>query len=200
MIRIDMFEFKREVVHMLVGISFIMFLLFVPSAQFVLFGILIIGCFVSFLSTMYRVPVVHDFLCTFERECNMKRFPGKGIIFFFIGSLLVLQLFSKNIAIASILILTFADPISHFVGANFGRTTLINKKKYIEGTIVGSLVGFFFASFFVNPWIAFAGAFVAMFLEYVEIAMAEQTLDDNLLIPLVAGSVMKLLSLRLGIV
>ncbi|MEI6058262.1 MAG: hypothetical protein WCP89_00670 [archaeon] len=200
MVKIDLFEFRREVVHILVGISFVMFLLFVPYAEFILFITLVVGCFVSFLSTIYCVPVINDFLCVFERECNMKKFPGKGIIFFFIGSLLVLQLFPENIAIASILILTFSDPISHFVGANFGKTTLINKRKYIEGTIVGAIVGFLFASFFVNPFIAFAGAFIAMFLESVEIAMAEQTLDDNLLIPLVAGSVMKLLSLRLGIV
>lgn len=199
MTKIDMFEFRREVVHILVGISFVMFLLFVPYSEFALFEILILGCFISFLSTMYRIPIVSDFLCLFERECNMKKFPGKGIIFFFIGSLLVLQLFPRDIAIASILILTFADPISHFVGANFGKTALISKRKYIEGTIAGTIIGFIFASFFVNPFIAFAGSFIAMFLEYVEIAMAEQTLDDNLLIPLVAGSVMRLLSLRVGI-
>ena len=47
-----------------------------------------------------------------------------------------------------------------------------------------------FACFFVSPLVAFAGAFVAMFIESVEVAMAGETIDDNLLIPLVAGTVM----------
>ena len=195
---LDIFELRREIIHMITGISIVLAVLFVPYAELIGFILLILGGFISFLATQYPIPGVSYCLCLFERECN-STFPGKGVIFFFIGSLISLQLFPRNIALASILILTFSDPISHFVGANFGKTVLFNKRKYIEGTIVGIIVGGIFASFFINPLIAFAGAFVAMFLEAIEIAMAEKTVDDNLLIPLAAGTVMYLVSLRLGL-
>ena len=97
------------------------------------------------------------------------------------------------------MILTFADPVSHFVGSNFGKTSLFNKKKYIEGTIVGIFIGTLFASFFVSPILAFLGAGIAMFLEAVEIAMADKTIDDNLLIPLASGTIMHLIGLRFGL-
>ena len=113
----------------------------------------------------------------------------KGVLFFFMGSLLCLQLFSREIALASIFILTFADPVSHFIGQNFGGIIKINKK-YLRGTLAGIIVGTIFASFFVPIYLALIGAFFAMFFEVLEIAMAGQTIDDNLLIPLVAGTAM----------
>jgi len=195
---IDIFELRREIVHIIAGIAFVIMVLFIPYAQFILFSVLILGGFLSFLSTQYHIPMITRCLCLFERECN-KTFPGKGVLFFFVSSLISLQLFDRQVAIASVLILTFSDPLSHFMGSNFGKTCLFTKRKYIEGTIVGILAGTFFAGFFVNPFVAFAGAFAAMFLEAVEIAMAGITIDDNLLIPLVAGTVMHFLILRFGI-
>ena len=188
---LDIFELRREIVHILSGIGFVLFLLFLPYAKIILFLILIFGGFVSFFSTQFYIPVFSKCLGWFERDGN-RGFPGKGVIFFFIGSLLSLQLFEQNIAIASILILSFADPVSHFVGANFGSTKIFRKN--IEGPIAGILAGTFFASFFVHPLLAFAGSFAAMFLEAVEIAMAGKTVDDNLIIPLVAGTIIYLLS------
>ena len=188
MTNIDLFELRRELLHILVGIIFFLLVLFVPYSKFLLFGLLIIGGAASFLSVSFKVPIVNRFLCLFERECN-KQFPGKGLIFFFLGSLLALQLFSREIALASILILVFADPISHFVGKNFGGTIKINKK-YFEGTLVGILAGTIFASFFIPFYIALIGAFFAMFLEIIEVSMAGKSIDDNLLIPLVAGTAM----------
>jgi len=185
--------------HMLVGILFILIAMFFPHGQLFLFLVLIFGGLISFLSTQYNIPIFTKFLCIFERECN-KKFPGKGVLFFFVGSLLAFQLFPENIALASIIIATFSDPISHFVGTNFGKTPGFNKRKYIEGTISGILAGTLFASFFVSPLLAFSGAFIAMFFEAIEIAMAGHNIDDNLLIPIIAGTVMYLLGLRFGLI
>jgi len=193
--KIDYFELRRELVHILVGILIILGVLYLPYAQFIGFVVLVLGGFFSFLCSRYEIPFFSRMLCLFERECN-KKFPGKGVIFFFISALLSLQLFERDIALASIVILTFADPVSHFVGSNFGKTALFSKKKYIEGNIAGILVGTIFAGFFVNLFIAFAGCFVAMFIETAEIAMGGEKVDDNLFIPLVAGTVMHLLRLR----
>lgn len=191
---IDLLELRREIFHILAGIGFLIIALFIPNAQYILFIILILGALLSFLATHYKIPVIHDFLCLFERDCN-RNFPGKGVLFFFIGSLLSLRLFNYQVALASIIILTFADPVSHFVGSNFGKTrSKFDRRKKVEGTISGILVGTIVASLFVNPLIAFVGSLFAMIAELIGVIIGNLNIDDNLLIPLVSGTIMHLLS------
>jgi len=180
---------------MLVGISIIMIILFLPFPNYILFSILLVGMLLSFLSTQYKLPLIHKSLCLFERKCN-KSLPGKGVLFFFAGALLSIQLFETNIALASIIILTFSDPTSHFIGKNFGKiSSSLNKKKKVEGTLTGILFGTFFANFFVPLWLAFIGSLFGMIAELMGMRMAEQEVDDNIIIPLVAGTIMHLVSL-----
>ncbi len=186
-------EIKREIFHALVGILFLLIVLFIPSGEIFLFIVFIFGILASLLSTRLNLPVIHNLLCLFERKCN-KNFPGKGVLYFFLSSLLALQLFERNIAFASIAILTFADPISHFIGSNFGKIKLASERKNIEGTIAGIITGTIFALFFVPVWLAFAASFAAMFFELLGIKLAEEEIDDNLLIPLVAGTTMFLIN------
>lgn len=191
---INLFEIKREVFHILVGVLIVLGVLFVPHAEIIGFIVFIFGALISFLATQYNIPFITKCLCLFERDCN-KKFPGKGVLFFFAGSLLVLQLFSRDIALASILILTFADPIAHFIGAGFGKIkSPVNKNKNIEGTFAGIVVGMIFASFFVSILQAFLGSLFAMTLELIGIAMGGENIDDNFIIPLVAGTIMHLIS------
>lgn len=185
--KLDNLEIRREIFHILVGILFILIILFIPYGEILLFAVFILGIIASLLSTRIKLPILNRFLCNFERECN-KNFPGKGVIYFFLGSLLTLRLFDLNTALASIAILTFADPLSHFVGSNFGKIKLANERKNIEGTFAGVVSGTIFASFFVNPLLAFTASFSAMVFELLGIKFAEAEIDDNLLIPLVAGT------------
>jgi dolichol kinase len=186
-------EIRREIFHILVGILFILTVLFIPYGEIILFIVFILGIMASLLSTRIKLPIIHNLLCTFERKCN-KNFPGKGVIYFFLGSLLALRLFDQNIALASIAILTFADPISNFVGSSFGIIKLASERKNIEGTFAGVVSGTIFASFFVNPLLAFTASLVAMVFELVGIKLAEAEIDDNLLIPLVAGTTIFLIT------
>ena len=193
--QIDNLEIRRGIFHMLVGISIILIILVLPSPNYFLFSILLVGVLLSFLSVHYKLPIIHRSLCLFERKCN-KNLPGKGVLFFFAGALLSIQLFDTQIAIAAIIILTFADPASHFIGRNFGKiTSSLNRKKKVEGTIAGILLGTFFASFFVPLWLAFIGSLFGMIAELAGMRMAEQEIDDNIIIPLVAGTVMHLISI-----
>ena len=126
----------------------------------------------------------------------MDSFPGKGTLFFFIGSLLVLKLFDQDIALASIMILTFGDSVSHLFGAKFGRLqNFFNGKsrKLFEGTLMGALAGFFGAVLFVRFPLAFVGSFSAMMAEVIKIDFNDKTLDDNIVVPLVAATVMFLI-------
>ena len=121
------------------------------------------------------------------------RFPGRGTLFFVIGSLLVIQLFELKIALAAIMVLTLGDSVSHLFGAQFGQIKNIfngKSRKLLEGTLAGTVAGFFGAMLFVPIPEAFLGSLGAMIAEVVQIDFNEKTLDDNMVVPLVAGTVM----------
>ena len=187
-------ELGRKIVHMLIGITALLLLINNIITPLIIFIILIIGTLGSLLSLKFKIPILSFFLDNFERPEEKTKLPGVGIILAVVGSLLALQLFERNIALASITILTFADPISHLVGKLFGRTkSFLDKKKNIEGHIAGVIISSLFAMFFVHPILAFSGALAAMLFEAIIIEIQKVQLDDNLIIPLAAGTTMFLI-------
>ena len=196
---IDNFELKRKIMHMLIGITAILLLIYNIITPLIIFIILIIGIFVSLLSLKIRIPIISWFLDNFERNKDKNTLPGRGIIFAVTGSLLALQLFETNIALASITILTFGDPISHLIGRYFGKTkSVLDKQKNIEGNIAAALISSLLAMFFVPFYLAFIGALTAMLFELFIIKIQNLRLDDNLIIPLAAGTSMFLIIKFLG--
>ncbi|MDD5086394.1 MAG: hypothetical protein PHV16_01450 [Candidatus Nanoarchaeia archaeon] len=193
---INKFEIRRQIFHICLGLIIVLLLKYNIINSLVLFIILIAGIIISILSKKYNIPVIQQFLDIFERKETIKKFPGRGTIAFFIGCLLVMQLFEKNIALASIIILTFGDSFSHLVGWHIGRRkNPLNCLKSIEGNIAGAIAGFIAASFFVNPVYAFIASFGAMTAETIEIKMQERIVDDNITVPLVAGTILYLLKI-----
>lgn len=186
-------ELGRQLIHILVGLITIFLIYTEILKPFTLFLIVIIGFLLSFVCKYSRIPIVSHFLDWFERD-NVS-FPGKGMIFFFIGVLLSIELFPQDIALAAIMVLTLGDSFSHLVGARIGKMKNIfngHSKKLFEGTVAGTLMGFLGAVIFVPIPEAFLGAFGAMVAEVVEIHFNKSELDDNLVVPLVAGAVMLL--------
>ncbi|MCK4521895.1 MAG: hypothetical protein KAU20_04930 [Nanoarchaeota archaeon] len=190
-------ELLRGILHIIAGITIIFLIRLGILTPISILGIVIFGLILSFLSRKHDIPVICWFLNKLERKENMKVFPGKGPIFFFTGVLLTLRLFPMDIALASIMILTFADPVSNFIGKNFGRIKNPingkNGKKQLEGNIAGAFVGFLAAMFFVNPLYAALASSGAMVAEAIELKMNRQQVDDNIVVPLVAGTIMVLL-------
>lgn len=183
----------RKLIHILVGIVFILLINYKILNTRDLFFILIICIILSLLSIKIKIPIIHKLVLMYKKEKEMP--PGRGFLFFVFGALLTLKLFPFDIALASITILTFADPVSHLFGAFLGKFKLGNGNKNIEGTIVGIIVGTLAALFFVNFIEAFLACLVAMLAEYLEFKIANNTIDDNLIIPLVAGTTIYLLRL-----
>ena len=94
------------------------------------------------------------------------------------------------------MILTLGDSISHIIGGKFGSLrNLFNwkSKKLFEGTLAGVIAGFFGALLFVPASQALLGSFVAMIAEVMKIDFNNNELDDNLVVPLIAGTVMFLM-------
>jgi len=195
---INRFEVRRQAFHICLGLAIIILLVNNILNSLILFIILIAGILISILSRKFKIPVIYSFLKLFERKDILKTFPGKGAISFLIGCLLVLQLFGRDIALASIMILTFGDSVSHLFGWHFGRKKHpLNCLKSIEGNIAGAFTGFLGAMLFVSPLPAFLASFGAMTAEAIELRMNNKIIDDNIIVPLVAGTIIHLMRIYL---
>ena len=181
-------EVNRKLLHMSLGVVLVALLKFGIVGKGHLFALLIIMLAISTLSRKYNIPVIGGLLRNFEREDYVKKFPGRGFIFYIIGSLLVLVFFPMDIAMPAILILAFADSIGHLFGIRYGkRKHPYVKTKFVEGWIAGLIAGFIAAFIFV-PWHeALAASFFAMLVEGIEVKIGAEEVDDNLIIPLVAA-------------
>jgi len=183
-------KFGRTLIHIFVGIIIILLIIYYENTRWLLFYLLIISILLSFLSYFVRIPVVNWLLDEFEIERHRKTFPGKSFIFMIAGSLLVIKLFSQDIALASIAILTFADPISH-LASKIGKIKYkkpFNENKTIFSTILGIIAGIIASLFFVDLRYAIIASILAMLSEALIIKIWEDYIDDNYLIPLVAGT------------
>jgi len=188
-------ELGRKLLHMMIGISAILLLVYNIITPWIIFGIFIACVVISLLSLRFRLPLVSFFLDNFERSKDKHQLPGKGIIFAMAGSLLVIRLFPIDIALASMVILTFADPVSYLVGKYLGKTpSILDERKNIEGNLAGFILSSLFAMFFVAPSLAIAGSLISIMLfESLIIEIQRVQLDDNLIIPLAAGTTMLIL-------
>lgn len=180
--------------HLIFGLAVVYLIYIGVLTDMAIFLLIIVGFLLSLISKYIRLPLVGWFLDRFEREENIKAFPGSGMLFFMIGALLSLKLFNENIALASIMILTVGDSISHIIGAEFGviQNPFSNNGKKLEGTLVGILVGFVAALVFVRPLEALLASVGAMIAEVIELEFNKRPVDDNIVVPLAAGTIILL--------
>ena len=113
-----------------------------------------------------------------------------------IGTFFVVSLFPLQTALACILILACGDSLSHIFGIHYGKIKHpFTDKKNLEGMLVGFVAAFAAALIFL-PWPqALAGSLAAMLVEGVEIKFGSNFVDDNLIIPIVAGVAMLVMGL-----
>lgn len=190
-------KLRRNIFHILLGsLILIISVNYYSEVRWVLFSVLIAGIVLSLLSLRFKLPLIYFMLKKFEKPKYIRKFPGKGALFFVAGCLLVLKIFpQKTMAFASIAILTFADPIASTSGIIFGRRSHrkpFNTLKKIEGTLVGIAVGFFVASFFVPYVEAIAASVAAMLTEALTLKLGGDDVDDNILMPIAAAMAMYL--------
>jgi dolichol kinase len=191
-------RFRRALLHILTG-SAILFLAinWYDYVKWFLFFLLIIGLFISLLSLRMRLPFIYFMLKKFEVPRYLRSFPGKGALFLIAGCLLVLKLFPYSIALASIAIITYADPAAYLFGVAFGRIKYrkpFNRLKKIEGSIFGIIIGWLAASFFVQWFAALLAAGFAMVAEALVLKLGGDNVDDNFVVPLTAATTLYLLS------
>jgi len=161
-----------------------------------LIGIYIIASFILFVTAFYVIselmimekgslPVISSitrYATTPEELYEFRAAP----IFFAFGILLALLLFPSPASNAAIVIFAVGDSTASIFGKMFGRRTLwFNKGKTLEGSLIGFVFAFSAAAFFVNPFMAAAGAAVAMLIESLPLPI-----NDNLVLPIVTGALL----------
>ncbi|HII65963.1 TPA: phosphatase PAP2 family protein [Candidatus Woesearchaeota archaeon] len=190
-------EFRRKMAHIVFGLAIVLCIQAGVLTTIRLGILTLIGLLISLIERRSRLPLISPMLDAFERPDARRSFPGKGLLFFLLGSFLSLFLFPQDIALASILVLTFGDAVSHLFGIRFGKVAHpLTDKKFVEGAIAGFAAAFLGALLFVSAAEALVAAFAAMLVEASEVRLNVLRADDNLLIPLAAGAA--ILALRLS--
>ena len=90
-------EVGRQIMHALIGVLLaIMYYFDILSPLAVFLGI-IIGVLISFIcKRVDNFPIFGWFLKHYERDEEKKNFPGKGLIFYFVGVLFCLGNWWRN--------------------------------------------------------------------------------------------------------
>ncbi len=128
-----------------------------------------------------RIP----FFYIMYRKDEADRFGGH--IFFALGAISVIALFSKEIAYAAILMTTFGDLAAALIGKFYGKRRVFQKifknDKSIEGSasefIIDLVIGLLIIG---NPIVSLVMAILATLTE-----TAANKIDDNLVVPVFAG-------------
>lgn len=131
------------------------------------------------IATSFDSPFLRRHL----KEKEMKK-PTASLLYM-VSCLLVILLFGKLTAVASIFVLAVSDPLSSIIGSRWGKRRLLGKSA--EGT-----VSFFLSSVFILACFSFkipalfAAAGAATLAEF----FSSPFVDDNLTIPIVTALVL----------
>jgi dolichol kinase len=162
------------------------YLLFGRGAALVLTtAVLVLVTTIDFLriATSFDSPFLRRHL----KEKEMKK-PTASLLYM-VSCLLVILLFGKLTAVASIFVLAVSDPLSSIIGSRWGTRRILGKSA--EGT-----ASFFFSSILILSCFSFrvpalfAAAGAATLAEF----LSSPFIDDNLTIPLVTALVLTILA------
>ncbi|AXV37639.1 MAG: phosphatidate cytidylyltransferase [Methanobacterium sp. BRmetb2] len=175
-------EISRQLIHASGILIILLEKVFDPIILIIICGLIVLtGELISFIDKKKYIP----FFSTVLRSCRRSE-DEKGYIYFFVGVLMALVIFNfnLNIANATIIILVLGDAASTLIGKRFGKIKLpYHEYKTLEGSTAFLIVGFLGALLQIPLLPAFLGAF------FGAIAEAYSPIDDNLVIPIVCGSV-----------
>ncbi len=160
---------------------------------------LVVAAFVEAgrLSGLVKLPAV--------REQEMHKIAG--YIYYIIGSLLTVVIFRPTIAITAMLMLSLGDAVSGLIGSILensnvrseckGKGWRIKPLPITSGMFLACLIiGYLSSTFTQLPFeVYLAGAVGATIADGVCVFVRSKVLDDNLTIPLCAGTLMSVVAL-----
>jgi len=150
------------------------------AAQILLISYLVLILFIEHirLDRGIKIPFFNLMLRKKERSSI------GSYVYFTLGALIAISVFSQNVAFAAVLMTTFGDMSAALVGKRFGRIRIFPNEKSVEGCIAEYFVNLVIAFVFIsNLFISVSMAFVATYVETIFVRI-----DDNLAIPVIAGA------------
>jgi dolichol kinase len=189
-------EIRRKSVHLIEGVilaTLYWFDVITPWHFAALFLLAITIIFTYRLTMHWKQPLFSWFFLLFERkEARKKRDAGESAVQYHLGLALAVLLFPKEAAIAGIIILAVGDSIAMWYGMLWGRLPCPwNKQKDIDARLIAAVVCTVLLLPVLSWHIAFLASLGALMAESVDLSKWE--IDDNLVIPLVAGVIIILL-------
>ena len=104
-------------------------------------------------------------------------------VYFTLGALVAVSVFSEHVAYAALLMTTFGDASAALVGKRFGKIRIFGNGKSLEGAVAEFLVNLMIGYIFLSSWpVAILMAGVATLVETYFVKI-----DDNLAIPVFSG-------------
>lgn len=183
-------EVKRQFFHLGLGVILVALLYYDIFNWAIIAALILIGAVLSLIFEERNNPLFEFFRKNFGRK---EEYLGKPALIFLLGSLIVVVFFSKDIALAAIIILAVGDSFSHLIGRFYGRIkTPLSETKMLEGFLAGWILAGFAAALFVPLTYAFIAAFVAMLVEFTDIPIR---VDDNITVPLAAALTLWIITL-----
>ena len=186
-------EYIRKCIHLLnLVIPLSYFYVFTEKWEVLKIISLITLCFIVIDISRHFVPLIKSiFSFFFNKMLREHELKGKltGATWVMIASCVSITLFSKPVAILSLVYMSLGDTAAGLIGQKYGKHRIGNKTW--EGFVAGLIVCIIIAiSYDMLPkYIALSGALVAMIMEIMPIP-----LDDNFKIPLGSGGMMMMLS------
>ena len=185
-------EIKRKVIHLgnsVIPLSYYFFVQDRITMVWMLFSVTIFFVAVDYFR--YHIEWIQKWFGIFFSSMLRKHeLEGKltGATWAFIGATISVFLFEKDIAVLALLFMSVGDTVAALVGQQFGKIKIGDKT--IEG-FAGAFFSCLAISYFFPTltWInRLAGSLSAGLIELSPISI-----DDNLKIPIVSGTVMTLI-------
>jgi dolichol kinase len=189
-------EIRRKSVHLIEGVilaTLYWFDVITPWHFAALFLLAITIIFTYRLTMHWKQPLFSWFFLLFERkEARKKRDAGESAVQYHLGLALAVLLFPKEAAIAGIIILAVGDSIAMWYGMLWGRLPLPleQTERYRRPTDCSSSLHCFVTSSFK---LAYCLSRQSWRIDGRVCRSSKWEIDDNLVIPLVAGVIIILL-------
>ena len=183
-------ELGRQLIHIVTGIIIVILLFFEVINKWVILGLVILGVILFLIRLKTPLDSIDKIVKPFERKNEKHHYEGP--LTFLMGIMAVLFIFDKNIALASILIMTLGDGASTVFGTLLGRRKIPWSNKTFTGSFFGIIFAFAGAVFFVNWLYALIASVAALIVECFDRGLMD--INDNILMPVVAGAVLAIMA------
>lgn len=184
-------EFNRQVTHLFFGLFYALFFA-LGYIDFYVSLFLLTGSVLLSLWYKKRRTLWDKFILLLEREENLSGIPLKGLISFLAGLTVTIAVFDFVPALAGIVVLSVTDSIGTLYGKYMGRVKVKwNEEKHLEGPVVGGFLSAILCYSFLPLMPALMASYSGALIDTLKIRILGVSIDDNLLIPIVAAGIVE---------